>query len=88
MKSTSRLIFSVDSKMNYSIRDMIVHKKYRFPKSMSPRGFSEKLTVRSLCLDACLVLDAGIVVPFNAGTSAVLETHPDDSLMNLVLVEY
>lgn len=66
---------------------MIVGKTLPSPKGIQPRGFSEKLVVRSHCFDAGLVVDGGIVVPFNDGMMAVMEIHPEDSLRTIVLPE-
>ncbi|KAG7201642.1 hypothetical protein KM043_004374 [Ampulex compressa] len=74
-----------DLKLCYAIRDMIVTDVWPIPKCVHPRGFCQKLTVRSQCFDAGLVLDGGIAVPFNFGTTAVLETHPEDSLQTITL---
>ncbi|XP_012144689.2 NAD kinase 2, mitochondrial isoform X1 [Megachile rotundata] len=72
-------------KICYSIRDMIVTNIWPVPKTMQTRGFCNKLIVRSQCYDAGLVVDGGIAVPFNFGTTAVLETHPEDSLRSFTL---
>ena len=76
---------SEDARLAYAIRDMIVSDTWPLPKNMHPRGFCMRVTVRSLCHDSGLVLDGGISVPFPMGTIAVLETHPEDSLRNIVL---
>ncbi|XP_003487977.1 NAD kinase 2, mitochondrial isoform X1 [Bombus impatiens] len=72
-------------KLCYSVRDMMVNSIWPTPKCLQPRGFCKKLTVTSQCYDAGLVLDGGIAVPFNFGTTAVLETYPEDSLRALTL---
>ncbi|XP_029052621.1 NAD kinase 2, mitochondrial-like [Osmia bicornis bicornis] len=72
-------------KLCYAIRDMIVTDVWPIPKSMQPRGLCNKLVVRSQCYDAGLVVDGGIAIPFNSGTKAVLEVHPEDSLRALIL---
>ncbi|KOC68376.1 NAD kinase domain-containing protein 1, partial [Habropoda laboriosa] len=75
-----------DLRLCYAIRDMIVTDIWPIPtKSLRPRGFCNKLTIRSQCYDACIVLDGGIAYPFSFGTSAVLEVHPEDSLRALTL---
>lgn len=72
-------------KLCYAIRDMIVTNVWPVPKTMQTRGCCNKLIVRSQCYDAGLVVDGGIAVPFNYGTTAVLETYPEDSLRALTL---
>ncbi|GAB1864219.1 NAD kinase 2, mitochondrial [Camponotus japonicus] len=74
-----------DSKLCYSIRDMIVTDAMLVSKRIYPRGFCKKITVRSQCFDAGLVLDGGIAVPFNLGTIAEIETFPEDSLRTIIL---
>lgn len=74
-------------KLCYAIRDMIVTDVWPIPKCLRPRGLVDKMTVRSQCFDAGLVLDGGIAVPFNFGTIAVLESHPEDSLRTIALTE-
>lgn len=74
-----------DSKLCYSIRDMIMTDAVSVPKRIYPRGFCKRITVRSECFDAGLVLDGGIAVPFNFGTIAEIETFPEDSLRTITL---
>lgn len=76
-------LFADDPKLCYSIRDLIVTDAMSVPKGMHPRGFCRKITVRSQCHDAGLVLDGGIAVPFNFGTIAEIETFPEDSLRTI-----
>lgn len=78
-------LFTEDSKLCYSIRDMIVNDAMSIPKRIYPRGFCKKITVRSECFDAGLVVDGGIAVPFNFGTIAEIETFPEDSLRTITL---
>ncbi|XP_076177641.1 NAD kinase 2, mitochondrial isoform X2 [Ptiloglossa arizonensis] len=72
-------------KMCYAIRDMIVSDHWPVPKCLHSRGFCHTLTARSQCFNGGLVLDGGIAVPFNFGTTAILETYPEDSLQYLSL---
>lgn len=78
-------LFSEDSKLCYSIRDMIVTNAIPIPKDVHTRGFCKKATVLSQCFDAGLVLDGGIAVPFNFGTIAEIESFPEDSLRTITL---
>ncbi|EZA56110.1 hypothetical protein DMN91_010211 [Ooceraea biroi] len=72
-----------DSKLCYSIRDIITTDAV--PALVPPRGFCKKVLVKSQCFDAGLVLDGGIAVPFNFGTTAKIETFPEDSLRTINL---
>ncbi|XP_006614914.1 NAD kinase 2, mitochondrial-like isoform X1 [Apis dorsata] len=74
-----------ESKLCYVVRDMIVNDLWPVPKSIHHRKFCNKLTVRSQCYDASIVLDGGIAIPFNFGATAIMETYPEDSLRSLVL---
>ncbi|XP_018403344.1 PREDICTED: NAD kinase 2, mitochondrial [Cyphomyrmex costatus] len=74
-----------DSKLCYSIRDMIMTNAIPVPKDVHTRGFCRKATVKSQCFDAGLVLDGGIAVPFNFGSIAEIETFPEDSLRTIIL---
>lgn len=71
--------------MCYSIRDMIVTNAVPVPKLVHPRGFCTKITVRSQCNDASLVIDGGIAVSFDYGTVAKVEIFPEDSLHTITL---
>ncbi|XP_011692743.1 PREDICTED: NAD kinase 2, mitochondrial isoform X2 [Wasmannia auropunctata] len=76
-----------DSKLCYSIRDMIMTNAVPVPKDVYTRGFCRKVTVKSQCFDAGLVLDGGIAVPFNFGTIAEIETFREDSLRTVSLLD-
>lgn len=69
-----------ERKLCYTVRDMISMNVWPVPKGITPRGHCKKIAVKSQCYDAGLVLDGGIAVPFTFGTTAVLDTHPDDAL--------
>lgn len=77
--------FPDELRLSYVIRDMISKHIWPMPKSIHPRGFCDKLTVRSQCYDGGLVIDGGIAVRFNVGTTAVLEAREEDALRNIVL---
>jgi len=78
-------LFTEDSKLCYSIRDMIVTNAVPVSKDVHTRGFCKKVTVKSQCFDAGLVLDGGIALPFNFGSIAKIETFPEDSLRTITL---
>lgn len=69
----------------YTIRDMMVTKVLPVPKTLQRYNICKKLTVKSLCFDGGLVLDGGIAVQFNLGTSAEFEIEPEAALRNLIL---
>ncbi|KAJ8687196.1 hypothetical protein QAD02_022990 [Eretmocerus hayati] len=82
----SRLQFPAERlELSYVIRDMIVKHAWPPPRKMDSCGSCQKLNVRSLCSDGGLVIDGGIAVHFNIGTSAILETVAEDALRNIVL---
>lgn len=66
---------------------MIIRDALPVPQFLHPRGFCTKFTVRSQCFDASLVVDGGIAMPFNFGTTAVLKILPEDSLQVLTLLD-
>ncbi|TMS32638.1 hypothetical protein L596_000455 [Steinernema carpocapsae] len=79
----SRLIFEPDhNRMAYSVRDAVWNAT--FPR-VAPRGFADKIRVKSRCFDASLVIDGGISYKFNDGMEAVLEMHPEDALRTVIL---
>lgn len=76
-----------DLRMSYAIRDIIMNDIWPLPKTIKPREFCKVLTIRSQCYDAGLVFDGGIGIPFNVGTVAVLETHPEDTLRTIKFID-
>ncbi|XP_043288662.1 NAD kinase 2, mitochondrial isoform X2 [Venturia canescens] len=74
-----------DQRMSYAIRDIIINDIWPLPKTIAPRDFCTTMTVQSQCYDADLVLDGGIGVPFNVGTTAYLTIDPEDALRTIVL---
>lgn len=77
-----RLIFAPNlQKMAYSIRDPVYNATFR---PFAPRGFATRLSVRSRCYDAHLVIDGGVAYRFNDGAEALLEVHPEDALKTVI----
>lgn len=66
---------------------MIIKHIWPLPESIHPRGFCKELKIRSQCSDGGLVIDGGIAVHFNVGTTAKLETLEQDTLRNIVLLD-
>jgi len=82
------LIFGPEeSLMGYTIRDPVSEGTLPVPGERNPRGFAEKLEIRSRCFDASLVIDGGISYSFNDGTIATLDILDQDALRTVVLCE-
>ncbi|KAK2718215.1 NAD kinase 2, mitochondrial-like [Artemia franciscana] len=80
------LIFSPElSMMAYTIRDPVSVGTLPKPGEMKPRGFANKVEMKSRCFDAALVIDGGLSFKFNDGTLAIFEMHDDDALKTVVL---
>lgn len=78
-----RLVFSpTDRKMAFSVRDPVYNSIFR---PFAPRGFAKKITVRSRCFDAHIVIDGGVAYKFNDGSEVVLEVYPNDTLKTAVI---
>lgn len=79
------LVFSPDNKrMAYTIRELISAAVWPDPKGIKPRGFAQKIEIKSKCFDASLVIDGGVSFSFNDGTTALLEIRPEDALRTVV----
>ncbi|GBP44808.1 NAD kinase 2, mitochondrial [Eumeta japonica] len=79
-----RLMFPPDSmQLAYSVREYITFEEWPTPRGLRVRDSASSIRVRSHCVDAGLVIDGGISYPFNDGTEALLEVHPEDSLMTV-----
>lgn len=88
MRKFIYLVFSYfiaeDSRLCYTIRDLISAGVWPNPPGLSPRGFVTSLWLKSRCQDAGLVIDGGVSYPFNDGAIALMETYPEDSLRTVV----
>jgi len=73
--------------MTYTIRDLISAGVWPDPKGLSPRGFANKIEVKSRCFDGGLVIDGGVFVKLNEGTTATLEVYTSDALRTVKLIE-
>ncbi|XP_033109335.1 NAD kinase 2, mitochondrial-like [Anneissia japonica] len=73
-----------DVRMAYTVRDPVVNRIFA---ADFPRGFAKRISIRSRCFDACLVLDSGYSFIFNDGAMATLETREEDALRTLELIE-
>ncbi|XP_018332904.1 NAD kinase 2, mitochondrial [Agrilus planipennis] len=82
------LLFNPDDpRMGYTVRELISVGVWPQPKGLKPRGFVNKIQVRSKCIDACLVVDGGVSYEFNDGVVAVLEIKPEDALRTVILTD-
>ncbi|CAF4833063.1 unnamed protein product [Pieris macdunnoughi] len=83
-KYNTKLMFPPDSEqLAYSVREYITFEEWPAPRGLRVRDRAEAVTVRSHCTDAGLVIDGSVSFPFNDGTQALLEIHPEDSLMTV-----
>uniref|UniRef100_A0A8C9ZZ51 NAD kinase 2, mitochondrial n=1 Tax=Sander lucioperca TaxID=283035 RepID=A0A8C9ZZ51_SANLU len=77
------LVFSPDERrLFYSIREPIVNRVF---SSSRQRGFASKVSVRSRCWDACMVVDGGTSFEFNDGAIATLSMSEEDELRTVDL---
>ncbi len=67
--------------MAYTIRDPVYNTTF---KSMAPRGFANRIRVKSRCFDAHLVVDGGLSYIFNDGSEVTMELHAEDALRTVV----
>ncbi|XP_053621168.1 NAD kinase 2, mitochondrial [Plodia interpunctella] len=79
-----KLMFPPDSpQLAYSVREYIALEEWPAPRGLRVRNRASAVRVESHCTDAGLVVDGSVSFPFNDGTEAVLEVHPEDSLMTV-----
>ncbi|XP_040054485.2 NAD kinase 2, mitochondrial [Gasterosteus aculeatus] len=77
------LVFSPDDRrLFYSIREPIVNRVF---SSSQQRGFASRVSVRSRCWDACMVVDGGTSFEFNDGAIATISMAEEDQLRTVVL---
>ncbi|KAK5851592.1 hypothetical protein PBY51_023135 [Eleginops maclovinus] len=77
------LVFSPDDRrLFYSIREPIVNRVF---SSSRQRGFASKVSVRSRCWDACMVVDGGTSFEFNDGAIATISMSEEDQLRTVLL---
>ncbi|XP_075988359.1 NAD kinase 2, mitochondrial [Anticarsia gemmatalis] len=79
-----KLMFAPDSdQLAYSVREYITFEEWPTPRGLRVRDRASEVKVKSHCTDAGLVVDGSVSFPFNDGTEAMLEIHPEDSLMTV-----
>ncbi|KAL6097240.1 nadk2 [Pungitius sinensis] len=77
------LVFSPDDRrLFYSIREPIINRVF---SSSQQRGFASRVSVRSRCWDACMVVDGGTSIEFNDGAIATISMTEEDQLRTVVL---
>ncbi|CAI2328742.1 unnamed protein product [Caenorhabditis sp. 36 PRJEB53466] len=81
-KFNQQLIFDPDRRqLAFSVRDPIFNAT--FPPT-DPRGFADKIRIKSRGYDAHLVIDGGISYRFNDGSEALMEVRDEDTLRTVV----
>ncbi|XP_040276902.1 NAD kinase 2, mitochondrial isoform X1 [Bufo bufo] len=79
------LIFSPEEqRMFFSIREPIANRVF---SSSRQRGFTSKVSVRSRCWDACMVVDGGTSFEFNDGAIVTIIMDGEDALCTVLLDE-
>ncbi|KAL4720317.1 hypothetical protein ACJJTC_016434 [Scirpophaga incertulas] len=79
-----KLMFAPDSEqLAYSVREYIAFEEWPAPRGLRVRDKASSVQVKSHCTDAGLVVDGSVSFPFNDGTEAILEIHPEDALMTV-----
>ncbi|KAJ8260933.1 hypothetical protein COCON_G00166560 [Conger conger] len=71
-----------DYRMFFSIREPIINRVY---SCSLQRGFARKVSIRSRCWDACMVVDGGTSFEFNDGAIATITMSEDDQLRTVLL---
>lgn len=77
------LLYSPEEpKILFSIREPIANRVF---SSSRQRCFSSKVSVRSRCWDACMVVDGGTSFEFNDGAIASMMINKEDELRTVIL---
>jgi len=85
-KFNNQLVYDPESPvMSYTLRDPISVGTFPSPAESRPRGKAKKISVKSRCFDACLVVDGSLSYKFNDGTKAVIEILEEDALRTVQL---
>ncbi|KAG8599053.1 hypothetical protein GDO81_002861 [Engystomops pustulosus] len=79
------LIFNPEEqRMFFSVREPIANRVF---SSSRQRGFTSKVSVRSRCWDACMVVDGGTSFEFNDGAIVTISMDGGDALCTVLLDE-
>ncbi|KAJ8286349.1 hypothetical protein GJAV_G00037460 [Gymnothorax javanicus] len=73
-----------DHRMFFSIREPIINRVY---SCSLQRAFASKVSIRSRCWDACMVVDGGTSFEFNDGAIATITMSEEDQLRTVLLRE-
>lgn len=85
-KFNNQIVFDPESPvMCYTLRDPISVGTFPSPTEIVPRGKAKKISVKSKCFDACLVVDGSLSYKFNDGTKAIVEILEEDALRTVQL---
>ncbi|CAD6195837.1 unnamed protein product [Caenorhabditis auriculariae] len=77
-----QLIFAPDcQKMAFSVRDPVFNSTFL---PTDPRGFADRIRIKSRGYDAHLVVDGGVSYRFNDGSDCLMEVHEEDALRTVV----
>ncbi|KAL5015988.1 hypothetical protein ScPMuIL_005577 [Solemya velum] len=71
---------SAEFRMAFTVRDPVINGIFHVPH---PKGFAQKIEIRSRMWDACLVVDGGTSFKFNDGAVAKFELFDEDALRTL-----
>lgn len=82
--NTSLIFDPSELTMAYTIRDPVV---FGTDFNSNPRGFANKIEIKSRMLDANIVIDGGLSYKFNDGANAIFEIHEEDALRTFSLKE-
>lgn len=81
-----KLIFEPgDTRLSYTIRDLISAAVWPQPKGIRSRDFCKSITIKSKCIDPCLVIDGGVSLQISNGATLILTTNPQDTLRTVIL---
>ncbi|KJE88814.1 hypothetical protein CAOG_00395 [Capsaspora owczarzaki ATCC 30864] len=79
----SALVFDpADPRLKFAVREPIDNGIFNVTH---PRGFANTLSVRSRSIDARLILDSAVSIPFTDGAVATVEMHDEDALLTVVM---
>jgi len=85
-KFNNQLVYDPESPvMCYTLRDPISVGTFPSPAESRPRGKARRISVKSKCFDACLVVDGSLSYKFNDGTKAIIEILEEDALRTVHL---
>ncbi|PIO75843.1 hypothetical protein TELCIR_02110 [Teladorsagia circumcincta] len=68
-------------RMAFTVRDPIFNATF---SPTTPRGFAQKILVKSRGYDAHLVVDGGVSYRFNDGAEAIVEVREEDALQTVI----